>query len=126
MPKNAEEKERIKAMWRLGFTDEEVADVLKCDEAIDHGEKLFELDKEHALASKHIRSTTSVERKASPNYTFEKKERKANYDKREIIELLKKSLSEISENIEVTNVERELTFTTNGVKYRLTLAVPRK
>ena len=113
---------RKQAMIRLGFSDEEIADVLKCDEEIEHGAKLFSLDDEHEKASRDVRSTTAMNKV----YTFEKKERKANFDKRGIIDHLRQSLSEISESVEVVNIEREISFVSNGVKYRLTLAVPRK
>ena len=34
------------AMRKLGFTDEEIADVMEADKRIDKGEKLFELSKD--------------------------------------------------------------------------------
>jgi hypothetical protein len=42
----AEKRKQIEALKNLGLTDEEVEDVLKADDEIDHGKKLFELPKE--------------------------------------------------------------------------------
>ena len=36
---------QILAMQKVGMTEEEIADVLKCDKEIDRGAKLFELER---------------------------------------------------------------------------------
>lgn len=112
--------ERKQAMIRLGFTDAEIADVLECDERIDKGEKLFSLSAEQEKASKDLRSTSTK------NYTFEKKTKKVNNEKLQIIDSLRKAVKEFGgTGIEVTNAEREFTFNCNGTKYKITLACPR-
>lgn len=59
--------------------------------------------------------------------TPRKRERKADADKRFLIEALATCLLvENAENIERTNPEREIEFEYNGNRYRLTLAKPRK
>ena len=123
---------QIKAMRGLGFTEEEIADVLKCDDEIEHGADLFALSPEKEAISREIRATTSVDKKNARAekkktvYNFNQRERKENFGKQEIISLLADTLNGISTSVEITNKERELIFVSNGVKYRLTLAVPRK
>ena len=127
---------QIKAMRGLGFTEEEIADVLKCDDEIEHGADLFALSPEKEAISREIRATTSVDKKNARAeksaekkktvYNFNQRERKENLGKQEIISLLADTLNGISTSVEITNKERELIFVSNGTKYRLTLAVPRK
>ena len=50
-------KSQLEAMRKLGMTEEEIADVVKSDEAIDKGEKLFELTVEQEKASKQARNS---------------------------------------------------------------------
>ena len=54
------------------------------------------------------------------------RERKADEAKRELIKLLQESLKEVSENLEVTNPERQIDFTVKGRKFRIVLSAPRK
>jgi FtsZ-interacting cell division protein YlmF len=112
---------QIKAMKILGLTDEEIADVLECDKRIDRGEKLFELDKDQKQTEKKMRQ---AERTKSPNYQFTKRERKTDNDKRFLMELIRQGLPDAA-NVEVTNPERELTFSYNGKKYKIVLSAPR-
>ena len=61
-----------------------------------------------------------------------KRERKPDEDKRELIQYLESKLEDAHhydmdlDNITITNPEREMEFTYNGIKYRLTLMRPRK
>ena len=125
--KEKELARQIAAMRMLGMTDDEIKDVVECDKRIDHGEKLFSLDPEKEKASKEIRSTTSVDKKSNQPtaYKFDKRERKANNDKRELMEIFRKVAEEIGTDVEVTNIEREMIFYFHGTKYRITLAQPR-
>ena len=68
------------------------------------------------------------EKKTPTVYKFDtkKRTRKENPTKRELIEVLKGALEGFEvENLEVTNVERELVFTLGGVKYKVVLSAPR-
>ena len=114
-------EEQIKAMRELGFTEAEIKDVLECDKRIDRGEKLFELNADQKQTEKKMRQ---AERTKSPNYQFTKRERKADNDKRHLMEIIQQSLSDATE-IEITNPERELTFCYNGKKYKIVLSAPR-
>jgi hypothetical protein len=113
--------EQIKAMKILGLSDEEIADILECDKRIDRGEKLFELDKDQKQTGKKMRQ---AERTKSPNYQFTKRERKTDNDKRFLMEAIRQGLPDAA-NVEVTNPERELTFSYNGKKYKIVLSAPR-
>lgn len=111
--------EQVKAMKQLGFTDEEIADVLECDKRIDEGEKLFELTSDQKQVEKKMRQ---AERKTAPNYEFSKRERKADNDKQFLIQTIAASLPC---EPEIVNAEREIIFMYNGKKYKIILSAPR-
>ena len=131
MPKPT--KSQIESMRKLGFTDEEIEDVIKADDAIDHGEKVdFDIDPEKEKeAKKYIKSGT---RKAPVNYQLDntggKRNRKENPTKGAIIAELAKFLTENSENacenVEITNKERQIAFKIGENAYELTLIQKRK
>lgn len=123
---------QIEAMRKLGFSEDEIADVLKSDDAIDHGEKVdFDLSPEKEKeAKKYIKAGT---RKAPVNYQLDntggKRNRKENPTKQGIIAELSKFLTETSENacenVVIVNKERQITFTISGTNYELTLVQKR-
>ena len=103
----------------------EAKEVLEMDKRIDRGEKLFELPPELEAGAKKARR---ADRKKVETV---KRERKPDEDKRELIQYLVNSLYDAYPdldlgNITITNPEREMEFTYNGIKYRLTLMRPRK
>lgn len=104
----------------------EAKEVLEMDKRIDRGEKLFELPPELEAGAKKARR---ADRKKVENV---KRERKPDEDKRELIQYLESSLEDAHhrdmdlDDIIITNPEREMEFTYNGIKYRLTLMRPRK
>lgn len=112
---------QIEAMKRLGMSEAEIADVLESDKRIDKGEKLFELSAEQKQAEKQAKGTGT-----RTVYNFQKRERKADNDKREIIQCIDDALCGIADSItEVTNPEREILFTYNEKKYKIVLSAPR-
>jgi hypothetical protein len=107
-------------MQILKISEEEARQMLEDDKAIDKGEKLFELSEEQKKNAKKARQADR-----SPTvYTFTKRERKADEDKRFLIKELTKAVSEW--NPEVTNQEREIEFIFNNRKFKITLSAPRK
>ena len=130
MPKTT--AKQLEAMRKLGFTEEEIADVIKADDAIDHGEKVvFDLDPEKEKeAKKYIKSGT---RKAPVNYQLDntggKRSRKENPTKGAIIAEIAKFLEETSENacenVVIVNKERQIAFSISGNNYELTLVQKR-
>lgn len=111
----------------LKISIEEAKQVLEMDKRIDRGEKLFELPPELEAGAKKARR---ADRKKVENV---KRERKPDVDKRWLIQYLAIALEDADcdfdtnlDNITITNPEREMEFTYNGIKYRLTLMRPRK
>lgn len=111
------------AMRKLGFTDEEIADVLATDKRIDRGEKLFELSADQKQAEKKMRQ---ADRKPTV-YNFPKRERKPNESKRAVLAAFVEVAQDLADNgaVDVANVEREFSFVANGTKYKVVLSVPR-
>lgn len=110
---------------RLNISVDEARQVQEDDKRIDRSEKLFELPPELEAGAKKARQT------GTRKVTEVKRERKPDEDKRELIQYLESSLEDAYPdldlgNITITNPEREMEFTYNGKKYRLTLACPRK
>ena len=107
----------------LGCTVEEAKDILETDKRIDKGEKLFSLTPEQEKASKKVRSVA----KSPTAYNFTKRERKADEDKRYLIEVFEKLLVEQvkADDIKIVNPEREIVFVANDRKYKIVLSCPR-
>lgn len=120
MAKSEEVQRKIDNMRKLHFTEEEIADVLACDDKIDsdkgEGKTMFQLDPELEKGAKKARQ---AERK--PNST-PKREKKTNNAKQELISALADA---VGVEVNITNPEREFTFEKDGVKYKVTLACPR-
>lgn len=112
-----------KLMKNLDLTEEEARQLMADDKRIDKGEKLFELTEEQKKAEKELRQTA---RKPTV-YKFTKRERKADNEKQEIINLLISALAEglQIQNIDIVNKEREFTFFSNDRKYKIVLSCPR-
>ena len=128
MALNKEDERKKVALMRLGMTEMEALDVIDCDKEIDRGiPQAFDLDEEtEKMAKKFANATT---KKKPTVYEFTKRERKANPTKASIIAELAKFLTEDSENatenVEVTNKERQIAFSIGDQKYELTLVQKR-
>lgn len=110
--------ERIAHLMKtLDLTEEEAREMLATDEAIDHGADPFPQTAEQKKASKEARST------GTRTYTFTKRERKPDEDKRKLIEWLVEWLADIDPTI--TNPERQIDFTYNNRHFRIVLSAPR-
>ena len=131
MPKPT--KKQIEAMQKCGFSPEEIEDIIKSDEAIDKGEKVyFDLDPEKEKeAKKYAKAGT---RKAPTVYKLDntngKRSRKETPTKAGIIAEIAKFLAENSENacenVEITNKERQIAFKIGENCYEFTLVQKRK
>ena len=123
MTKDAEQLARIKA--GLKCSDEEAAEILAYDKQIDHGEKT-----PHDLTPAQNKTAQSYAhtgtRKTPTVYKFTKRERKPNEPKREIIQVLDEALTDIADDVTVTNPERQIDFVLDGIRYRVVLSAPRK
>lgn len=114
--------EQIKALKKLGLSDDEIADVMESDKKIDKGEKLFELPKELEKGAKKARSAGNCK-----GYTKANREKKVDDTKRGLIELLTSVIAEqpACNSLSVTNPEREFNFLWGGKKYKIVLSCPR-
>lgn len=110
---------QIESMKKLGFTDEEIAEMLADDKRIDRGEKLFELDPELEKGAKKARQ---ADRKKSTEPV--KRERKEDTDKTAILATLMESVKPTAESLEKTK-NGEFEFVFNGRKFKVVLSAPR-
>lgn len=118
------EEDILKVMKSLDLTREEAIEMLQDDEDIERGEsKDFDLTPEQQKVAKEMTKTGT--RKTGEKV---KRERKPNEDKRYLIQELHLMLSENQdiENENVTNIERQIDFEYNGVKYSVTLTAHRE
>ena len=113
-----------KLMRILQISEDEALQVIADDKAIDRGQKMeFDLSPEDEKATRKYRQAD----RTPTVYNFQKRDRKPNEIKRDLISLLEKALSDNgAESVEVTNVERQIDFLVNGTKYRIVLSAPRK
>lgn len=119
------EQEQIRRlMENLELTEDEARQLYQDDKRIDRGEKLFELPKDKELASKKIRQTTG--KKGPTVYNFDKRARKENPTKRELIQLLFEALKGHFEQVEITNPERVIALSIKEDKFEITLSQKRK
>lgn len=123
------EKQIENIMVNLKCTREEAEDVIKWDKVIDQGGRTpYDLDPETEKMAKKMANVR--ERKKPTVYDFKQRERKANPTKGGIISELHKFLAEMSEfateNVEITNKERQIAFSIGSDKFELTLVQKRK
>ena len=118
---------------KLDLTEAEAKQLMADDEAIDKGEKLFELSQEGKQVEKKMRQ---ADRKVDAYGKATKRERKADEDKQSIIGRLVSTLENWFQSnehctfnacteINITNAEREFSFIYNGKKYKVVLSCPR-
>lgn len=124
--KSVERGERmgqLENLMKLGMSEAEARQVLEDDKRIDRGEKMsFDLT---AAQEKEVKKYRQADRKPFiPN--LKPRERKPNEAKREIIQVLDEALTDIADNVTVTNIERQIDFELDGVRYRVVLSAPRK
>ena len=116
------EKKIQDLMKNLGCDYETAKQVVLDDERIDKGEKLFEQTAEQKANSKKYRQG---DRKPTV-YKLDKRERKADEDKRKLVELIAAAVDMVTETEPtVTNVERQIDFEFNGRRFRVVLSAPR-
>lgn len=117
------ETEYIKMlMENLHCTEDAARDVMETDRAIDRGADPFPLTADQKATEKKMRQG----KRAPTAYKFEKRERKPNDAKREIIQTLDDALCDLVDDVTVTNPERQIDFVFNEIKYRIVLSAPRK
>ena len=107
------------ALRKCGIPEAEWAELEATDKRIDRGEKLYELDPELEKGAKKARQADRKPAERKP------RERKIDCEKRTLLTLLYEAIFPFCESYEVTNPEREFSFTHNGKKYKVVLSCPR-
>ena len=111
-------------MTALKITEAEAREMLEADKAIEQGADLFPLTAEQEQASKKARSTGT-----RTAYNFTKRERKADADKRYLINAMQTLLANpdtpIASSVTVENPERQIDFVYNDRHFRIVLSAPR-
>lgn len=125
-----DEKRIVELMQTLDLTREEAIELIQEDEKVD---KMTVKETESDLTAEQKQAIKKAKGGAKAVDAFGKKrvvERKADEDKRILINLLYSTLHSADdpscENIEVTNPERQIDFNMNGRRFRLVLSAPRK
>lgn len=122
------EKMIEKHMKILNISREEAIELIKEDEKIDKMTSTSEINSDMSVEQvKAAKTARQADRKKTVfNFDVSKREKKANPDKRILIENLRASVQAVGgTDIEVTNLEREMVFKFNNVKYKIVLSVPR-
>ena len=120
---------QVAAMRKLGYSDEQIEEMLEDDKAVDRGEILpWDLSKEEH--KKAMKNANADEHKKPTVYKFDKRERKENAPKRQIIDGIYKFLIENAqfspENVQILNKERQISFDYADEKFEITLTQKRK
>lgn len=122
------EKMIEKHMKILNISREEAIELIKEDEKIDKMTSTSEINSDMSVEQvKAAKTARQADRKKTVfNFDVSKREKKANPDKRILIENLRASVQAVGgTDIEVTNLEREMVFKFNNVKYKIVLSAPR-
>lgn len=109
------EKQIEKMMKSLDISREEAIEIIRDDEAIDKGEKLFELSAEQKKAVKKATGTGTKKR------TEVKRERKVDETKKELINAVRVLIEGLGGNTEPLANETDLHFTFKGDSYSVKL-----
>ena len=122
------EKMIEKHMKILNISREEAIELIKEDEKIDKMTSTSEINSDMSVEQvKAAKTARQADRKKTVfNFDVSKREKKANPDKRILIENLRASVQAVGgTDIEVTNLEREMVFKFNNVEYKIVLSAPR-
>ena len=122
------EKMIEKHMKILNISREEAIELIKEDEKIDKMTSTSEINSDMSVEQvKAAKTARQADRKKTVfNFDVSKREKKTNPDKRILIENLRASVQAVGgTDIEVTNLEREMVFKFNNVKYKIVLSAPR-
>lgn len=119
------EERILQLMKSLDLTREEAIELIADDEKIDHNKKMpFDLTKEQEKNAKKMRLTG--QRAVDAYGKARTRERKADEDKRFLIDLLKTALTcESVTDLDIINIEREIIFKCNNRKFKIVLSAPR-
>ena len=107
-------------MKKLGISKEEALQLIEDDKRIDRGEKLFELTAEQKKVVKQSCATGTKKRTV---YKFDSaKSKKKDTEKEEIVQKFFEFAQNFTENCEIVNANREISFELGGNSYSLVLS----
>ena len=122
-----ENPSQVERMRAQGYTEEEIEDMLKCDQEIDRGADLFPLDPELEKGAKKARRADRTDAPKKAERTT-----KVDEDKRYLIKPIACCLGDDDDprfgevaQVDVPNHERQIDFVFNGRKMRIVLSAPR-
>lgn len=117
-----------KHMNIFGISREEAISLIEEDEKIDKMTSASEINSDLTKEQiQNVKNARKVDRKKTVfKFDTSKRPKKENPDKRFLIEKLRASVEAVDgTEIEVSNIEREITFKFNNVKYKIVLSAPR-
>lgn len=120
---------QLEAFRKLGYTDEQIAEMLEDDEAVDKGE-IHEWDLSAEEHKKAMKNANADEHKKPMRLENKPRPRKEDGVKRTIINGIYQFLSENDhfspENVVITNPEQKVSFDFEGENYTISLTRHRK
>lgn len=120
-------EKQIENMRKLGYSEEEIAEMLADDEAIGRSataDKVFDWEMDVEDHKKAMKYANVDEKNATKERA--KRERKPNMTKRDLINIVKCALEEAGYETNVSNVERTVEISIEEQKYSFTLTAHRK
>lgn len=124
---NQHEAEILDMMSRNGYTRQEAEELWEWDNSDSETEETAEAAKNWKAMSRTAHGARTIKLPGEKTEK-QKRERKPNPTKRDIIDALKESIEflEGTSNVEVTNIEKYITFEMGGEKYEINLIQKRK
>ena len=120
-------EEKISQLMKtLDLTREEALELIQDDIDIDHDKKKpFDLTEEQEKNAKKMRMTG--QRAVDAYGKVRTRERKADNDKRFLIDLIQSVLTKENQvnGLDISNIEREINFKYNDRKFKIVLSAPR-
>lgn len=124
-----DEQKITEMMKLLDLSREEAIELINEDKEIDRmtvKEAESDLTAEQKKAIKKVKGGAKSVKAVNAYGKTVTRERKADETKRELVKLLQESLKDVAENLEITNIERQIDFVVKGRKFRIVLSAPRK
>ena len=117
-----------KHMATLGISRDEAIQLIEDDLAVDRMTSMKDVESDLTEEQrKNAKKARQADRKPTVfKFDTTKRKRPENAGKRFLIDTIKTALEGIEvENLEVTNAEREMTFSIDGTKYKIVISAPR-
>lgn len=124
-----DENKIAEMMKLLDLTRDEAIELINEDKEVDRmtvKEAESDLTVEQKKAIKKVKGGAKSVKAVNAYGKTVTRERKADETKREIINILQESLKDVAENLEITNIERQLDFVVKDRRFRIVLSAPRK